>query len=110
MSTALLLRLKIVSLENQKKEARLKYQEHRQAFVYNSLGRPMEKLQVLTTELSVVRGSLSTGHWASGKAAVIMRLYKILSRPAYIISFRWSYEIIFLVRNMEYLYGNNNYS
>ncbi|XP_071846851.1 exocyst complex component 1-like isoform X2 [Apostichopus japonicus] len=41
---ALLSRLKITSLEQERKEAKQKYQEHMQSYVIDSLGRPMEKL------------------------------------------------------------------
>lgn len=41
---AILSRLKITSLENERKEAKQKYQEHMKCYVIDSLGRPMEKL------------------------------------------------------------------
>lgn len=41
---ALLSRLKITSLEQERKEAKQKYQEHMESYVIDSLGRPMEKL------------------------------------------------------------------
>ena len=43
---AVLYRLKITVLENERKEAKQKYTEHLQLYVQESLGRPMDKLNV----------------------------------------------------------------
>ena len=43
---AVLYRLKINVLENERKEAKQKYQEHLKLYVQESLGRPMDKLNV----------------------------------------------------------------
>lgn len=43
---AILSRVKIQCLEEQRKEAKIKYEEHQDAYVQEQLGRPMEKLTV----------------------------------------------------------------
>jgi len=43
---ALLSQMKISCLDAERKEARLRYQEHMQAYVQEQLGTPMEKLTV----------------------------------------------------------------
>ena len=47
--SAMLSQLKISCLDNQRREAKQKYQDHLQNYVTSHLGRPMEKLSVSTS-------------------------------------------------------------
>lgn len=47
-------RLKISCLETERREAKHKYTEHLQSYVINSLGQPLEKLNVSTDHIASV--------------------------------------------------------